>query len=93
MTMDKKTLIKTAYLHFRDGQWDQAREQYQKLLELDGNDVVALNMLGDIYARQGHVTESLQHYTQAVQALLKQNNPEKAESIKRKMSKLDPNSV
>ncbi len=91
--MDKKTLIKTAYLHFRDGQLDQAREQYHKLLELDSTDVVASNMLGDIYAHQGHVTEALQHYKQAVQSLLKQNAKEKAEIVKRKMSKLDPNSV
>jgi tetratricopeptide (TPR) repeat protein len=93
MTMDKKTLIKTAYLHFRDGQLDQAREQYFKLLELDSTDVLALNMLGDIYAHQGHVTEALQYYKQAVQLLILQNIKDKAEMIKRKMSKLDPNSV
>jgi tetratricopeptide (TPR) repeat protein len=93
MAADKKTLIKTAYLHFRDGQLDQAREQYKKLLELDAGDLVALNMLGDIHAHQGHVTEALQFFKQAVQILLAQGAKEKAESIKRKMSKLDPNSV
>jgi len=93
MAADKKTLIKTAYLHFRDGQLDQAQEQYKKLLELDAGDLVALNMLGDIHAHQGHVTEALQFFKQAVQILLAQGAKEKAESIKRKMSKLDPNSV
>jgi tetratricopeptide (TPR) repeat protein len=93
MAADKKTLIKTAYLHFRDGQLDQAREQYKKLLELDAGDLVALNMLGDIHAHLGQVTEALQFFKQAVQILLAAGAKDKAESIKRKMSKLDPNSV
>jgi tetratricopeptide (TPR) repeat protein len=91
--MDKKTLIKTAYLHFRDGQWDHAIEQYLKLLELDPSDVLALNMLGDVYARQGRVTESLQYYRQAVQVFTQQGAKDKVEIIRRKMGKLDPNSV
>lgn len=63
------------------------------MLELDAGDLVALNMLGDIHAQQGHVTEALQFFKQAVQIMLVQGAKEKAESIKRKMSKLDPNSV
>ncbi len=90
--MDKKTLIKTAYLHFRDGQWDHAIEQYLRLLELDPADVLALNMLGDVYARQGRVTEALQYYRQALQVFSTQGAKDKAEIIRRKMSKLDPNS-
>jgi len=93
MNMDKKTLIKTAYLHFRDGQWDHAIQQYQKLLELDPSDVLALNMLGDVYARQGRVTEALQYYRQAIQAFNRQGATDKVEIVRRKMSKLDPNSV
>lgn len=91
--MDKKTLIKTAYLHFRDGQWDHAIEQYLRLLELDPSDVLALNMLGDVYARQGRVTEALQYYRQAVQVFTQQGAKDKVEIIRRKMGKLDPNSV
>lgn len=93
MTMDKKTLLNTAYLHFQAGQWDQAIEQYKKLLELDPADALALNMLGDAHARQGRIIDALQFYRQAAQVFVRNGSGEKAEMVKRKMAKLDPNSV
>lgn len=92
--MDKKLLIKSAYLHFRDGRLDQAVAEYQKLLEMDPADSNALNMLGDIFSRNGKALEALQYYKKAVKYLQKEEEgSSKIEIILRKMGKLDPDSI
>ncbi len=91
--MDKKSLIKSAYLHFRDGRFEQAIKEYHEILKMDPSDINALNMLGDVFSRRGKITEALDYYKQAVQVFHRQGAKEKVEIILRKMSKLDPDSM
>ncbi len=91
--MDKKSLIKSAYLHFRDGRFEQAIKEYHEILKMDPSDLNALNMLGDVFSRKGRITEALDYYKQAVEVFHQQGAKEKVEIILRKMSKLDPDSV
>ncbi len=91
--MDKKSLIKSAYLHFRDGRFEQAIKEYYEILKMDPSDINALNMLGDVFSRKGKISEALNYYKQAIQVFYQQSAKEKVDIILRKMSKLDPDSV
>jgi len=92
--MDKKSLAREAFLHLREGQYDNALEKYRQILDIDPSDVNVINILGDISAHKGRLSEALRYYKEAILVLFQEPDSEsKIEVIKSKMAKLDPDSI
>ncbi len=91
--MDKQSLLNEAFRNFREGQSDSALKKYQKALAIEPQDANVLNMLGDISFRQGQVIEAIGYFQRAVLALGNKKSDNKVEMLKKKMIRLDPDSV
>ncbi len=91
MSEDKAVLIKTAYSYYQKGDWDRAIEEYHKLADLDAKDLNVHNMLADIYAKKGDVSEALQQYDLVAQGFDQKNLVDKVLQVYKRMLKLTPN--
>ncbi len=91
MSEDKAVLIKTAYSYYQKGDWDKAIEEYHKLADLDAKDLNVHNMLADIYAKKGDVSEALQQYDLVAQGFDQKNLVDKVLQVYKRMLKLTPN--
>ncbi len=90
MAEDKAVLIKTAYSYYQKGDWDRAIEEYHKLADLDPKDLNVHNMLADIYAKKGDVSDALQQYDLVAQGFDEKNQIDKVLQVYRRMLKLVP---
>ncbi len=86
---DKKNIVKLAYLYFQEGRWDNAIEEYQKLLELDPEDINIHNMLGDVYVRKNASAQAYDEYSKVAADLVSRGQLDKAALINKKIARLD----
>ena len=70
MAVDKKNIIKMAYLYFQEGRWDKAIEEYRKLLELDPHDLKTHNMIADVYVKKRDIQQAFKEYVAVMKAYL-----------------------
>src|ERR1700729_1222654 len=87
---DKKNIVKLAYLYFQEGRWDNAIEEYEKLLELDPEDMNIHNMLGDVYVKKNSIAQAYEKYSKVADDLINRGQMDKALMINRKIARLDP---
>ena len=93
MAEDKKLIFKTAYLYFQEGRWDRAIAEFKRLAALDPEDLTARNMLGDAFMKKGAMKEAYDEYAFSAEGYSKKGEPEKANAIYKKMSKLEVNNL
>jgi tetratricopeptide (TPR) repeat protein len=86
---DKKNIVKLAYLYFQEGRWDNAIEEYQKLLELDPEDINIHNMLGDVYVRKNASAQAYTEYSKVAADLVSRGQLDKAALINKKIARLE----
>ncbi len=89
MAVDKKNIIKMAYLYFQEGRWDKAIEEYRKLLELDPLDLKTHNMIADVYVKKGDIQQAFKEYVAVMEAYQKAGQADKATNIRKKIAGLD----
>ncbi|MEW6516489.1 MAG: tetratricopeptide repeat protein [candidate division FCPU426 bacterium] len=80
-----------AFKLFKEGQLQQASSKYQQILEKEPANISVLNMLGEIAVRQGQWVEALRYFRLSLK--LPNESEAKAETIRKKMIRLDPDSV
>ena len=88
---DKINIIKLAHMHFQEGRWDKAIEEYSKLIELDPQDMNVHNILGDAYAKKNDLTRAFQEYSIVSADYLSHGLKDKAAQINKKIACLDKN--
>src|SRR5665213_1335444 len=86
---DKKNIVKLAYLYFQEGRWDNAIEEYKKLLELDPEDINIHNMLGDVYVKKNAAMQAYEEYCKVTVDLINRGQVDKATLINKKIARLD----
>ena len=86
---DKRNIVKLAHLYFQEGRWDNAIEEYRKLLELDPEDINVHNMLGDVYAKQNAAAQAYDEYIKVVDYFINRGQTEKVSLIHKKIARLD----
>src|SRR5665213_2094901 len=86
---DKKNIVKLAYLYFQEGRWDNAIEEYKKLLELDPEDINIHNMLGDVYVKKNAAMQAYAEYCKVTADLINRGQVDKAALINKKIARLD----
>jgi tetratricopeptide (TPR) repeat protein len=90
---DKKNIVKLAYLYFQEGRWDNAVEEYKKLLDIDPEDTNIHNMLGDVYVKKNDAMSAYGEYSKVVADLINRGQPDKAALINKKIARLDPDQL
>ncbi len=88
--VDKKNIVKMAYIYFQEGRWDKAIEEYKKLISLDPEDTNAHNMLGDVYVKKGAIREAFEEYNRVSTDLSTRGQTEKVIIVNKKIASLDP---
>jgi len=86
---DNKNLLKSAQTYFREGQWDKAFAEYQKILALDPADTNILVMVGDIYAKKRSHQLAYETYLKAASDFLAQEHTDKTIPVYKKIIALD----
>jgi tetratricopeptide (TPR) repeat protein len=88
--LNKVKILKSAEKYVLQGKIPAAIFEYQKILELDPNDLPILNTIGDLYVRLGNTTEGLKYFNQLANAYFDGGYKVKAIAIYKKISKLAP---
>ena len=60
---DKKSILKNAYLHFTEAQWDLALKEYHRALEIDPDDFEIHNLMGDVYVQKNDIPSAFVQYS------------------------------
>ena len=77
----------------QQGKVDGALVQLQQLAESGPTDLLTLNRIGDLLARQGRTGEAIGYYLQIANQFLDAGYVPKAIAIHKKILRLDPSSV
>ncbi|HTA75717.1 MAG TPA: tetratricopeptide repeat protein [bacterium] len=88
---EKINIVKLAYLYFREGRWDNAIEEYRKLLEIDPEDMNVHKMLGDVYVRKNDHAQAYEEYSKVEAHFVQIDQTDKASLIQDKINRLDQN--
>lgn len=90
MGFDKVKAVRAAEKHLGQGKIPAAIEEYRKIVEQDGSDFTALNMLGDLYVRVSKNGEAIECFARLADYYREQGFALKAIAMYKKISRLNP---
>jgi tetratricopeptide (TPR) repeat protein len=94
MTGDSKTkLLRDAEKYVLQGKMQQAIAEYLKIIKNDPNDVLTLNTIGDLYLRQGKVSEANKYFSQVAENYARNNFLLKAIAVYKKILNAEPGNL
>ncbi len=94
MATDNKTkLLRDAEKYVLQGKIPQAIAEYLKIIKADPSDVLTLNTVGDLYLRQGKVSEANSYFSQVAESYARNNFFLKAIAVYRKILNADPANI
>ncbi len=94
MATDNKTkLLRDAEKYVLQGKIPQAIAEYLKIIKTDPSDVLTLNTVGDLYLRQGKVSEANTYFSQVAENYARNNFFLKAIAVYRKILNADPANI
>ncbi len=91
MAMNKAKVMESALKSLNQGKVAQAIQEYQTILRSDPNDQVVLMTVGDLFVRQGSMSQAVEYFERLAQLYLNDGFNSKAIAIYKKISKLAPN--
>src|SRR5882724_1813810 len=86
----KARMQRSAEKFVAQGKAAQAIEEYQKLVAQDPKDLMAINMLGDLYIRAGRVEDAVHNFTRIAEHYRENGYTVKAIAMYKKISKINP---
>ncbi|MFQ5669807.1 MAG: tetratricopeptide repeat protein [Acidobacteriota bacterium] len=93
MAIDRASVTSLAEKFTRQGRLKEAISQYLKLLEDGPSEVRTLNLLGDLYRRNGEIQRALSCFTKIAEQYRDRGFAQKAIAMYKKVAKLDATSV
>ena len=94
MASDSKTkILREGERYVQQGKISLAINEYLKILKVDSEDVLTLNLLGDLYLRQGRVGEANKIFLQVADNYTRNNFLLKAIAVYKKILNSDPNNL
>lgn len=91
--MSKEKIIEQAEKLIKDGKYDKAIKEYQKLLEEDPLDMRAKLKVGDLYAKNKEIPNALKIYREVADSYCQENFHLKAIAVYKTVLKLSPSAV
>jgi pilus assembly protein FimV len=93
MAFNKSKALESALKYLNQGKVAQAIGEYQQILRHDAKDQATLMTVGDLYARQGEMTNAVEYFERLAQVYLGDGFNSKAIAIYKKIAKLAPNEL
>ncbi len=90
MAFNKSKALENALKFLNQGKVAQAIGEYQQILRHDAKDQATLMTVGDLYARQGEMTNAVEYFERLAQVYLNDGFNSKAIAIYKKIAKLAP---
>lgn len=90
MSFDKIKVVRAAEKHLAQGKIPAAIKEYNKIVDNDPDDLTALNMLGDLYARASKKKEAIGCFTRIAQHYRELGFALKAIAMFKKIDRLEP---
>jgi tetratricopeptide (TPR) repeat protein len=92
MAFDKAKVVRAAEKYLAQGKIPAAIKEYLQIVENDRDDFTALNMLGDLYARQNNKQEAMQCFIRIAEHYREEGFQSKAVAMYKKIDRLNPRS-
>src|SRR5579863_645176 len=93
MAFNKSEALENALKFLNQGKVAQAIGEYQLILRADPKDQATLMTVGDLFARQGDMTQAIEYFERLAQVYLNDGFNSKAIAIYKKIAKLAPNEL
>jgi pilus assembly protein FimV len=93
MAFNKSKALENALKYLNQGKVAQAIAEYQQILRNDAKDQATLMTVGDLFARQGDMTQAIEYFERLAQVYLSDGFNSKAIAIYKKIAKLAPNEL
>jgi pilus assembly protein FimV len=90
MAFNKNKALENALKFLHQGKVAQAISEYQLILRSDPKDQATLMTVGDLYARQGDMSQAIEYFERLAQVYLHDGFNSKAIAIYKKIAKLAP---
>lgn len=90
MAFNKSKALESALKYLNQGKVAQAIGEYQQILRHDPKDQATLMTVGDLFARQGDMTQAVEYFERLAQVYLSDGFNSKAIAIYKKIAKLAP---
>ncbi|HEV2488708.1 MAG TPA: DUF6584 family protein [Candidatus Acidoferrales bacterium] len=90
MAFNKTKAMEAALKALNQGKVAQAIQEYQQILRSDPNDQVVLMTVGDLFVRQGNMSQAVEYFERLADRYLHDGFNSKAIAIYKKISKLAP---
>jgi pilus assembly protein FimV len=90
MAFNKNKALESALKFLNQGKVAQAIGEYQQILRHDPKDQATLMTVGDLFARQGDMTQAIEYFERLAQVYLSDGFNSKAIAIYKKIAKLAP---
>jgi pilus assembly protein FimV len=90
MAFNKSKALESALKYLNQGKVAQAITEYQQILRNDARDQATLMTVGDLFARQGDMTQAVEYFERLAQVYLSDGFNSKAIAIYKKIAKLAP---
>src|SRR2546428_10629842 len=90
MAFEKAKVLKAAEKFLSQGKINAAIKEYRQIIKYDADDLTALNMLGDLLAREGEKNEAIECFSRIAEHYREQEFTLKAIAMYRKIEKLNP---
>jgi tetratricopeptide (TPR) repeat protein len=92
MAFDKAKVVRAAEKFLAQGKIPAAIKEYRQIVENDPEDFTALNMLGDLYVRQGDKQQAIQCFIRIAEHYREEGFQSKAIAMYKKIDRLNPRS-
>ncbi|NWG12915.1 MAG: tetratricopeptide repeat protein, partial [Acidobacteria bacterium] len=92
-TDSKARFLRDAEKFVLQGKIQQAINEYLKIIRIDPDDVLTMNTLGDLYLREGRITEASKCFAAVAQNYTSNNFLLKAIAVYKKILNSDPNNL
>src|SRR3954469_3526108 len=92
MAFDKAKVVRAAEKYLAQGKISAAIKEYRQIVENEPDDFTALNMLGDLYARQHDKQEATQCFLRIAEHYREEGFQSKAIAMYKKIDRLNPRS-
>src|SRR3954468_18774748 len=90
MAFDKAKVVRAAEKYLAQGKISAAIKEYRQIVENEPDDFTALNMLGDLYARNNKKSEAIECFSRIAQHYRAQGFNLKAIAMYKKIDRLQP---